>query len=75
MLNYGGWQSQLIKQTNADFVIPNNNPKLAFSIINEVVFNQQKITLMSKMSRKLSERFSLESFLSKFEKIINETTS
>ena len=75
MLNYGGWQSQLIKQTNAGFVIPNNDPKLAFSIIKEVVFNHQKITLMSKMSKKLSERFSLESCLNKFEKIINETIS
>ena len=25
MINYGGWQSKLIKKNNAGFTIPNNN--------------------------------------------------
>ena len=72
MINYGGWQSKIIENYSAGFIIPNNEPKLAFKIINDIVFDEKKITSMSNMSRKLSVKYSLESCSDKFDKVINQ---
>ena len=71
MLNYGGWQSELISKHQAGFVIPSNNPKKASSIINNILYDKNKIELMSRNSEKLSEEFSVSSNCQRFEKIIN----
>ena len=42
MINYGGWQSRLIKKNNAGFTIPNNNPKKALEIINKYILIKKK---------------------------------
>ena len=70
MLNYGGWQSQLLSRHGAGFLIPNNNSKLAANKIKKIIFDKKKIDEMSKMSNLLAKRFSIKKNYKKFEKII-----
>ena len=71
MINYGGWQSKLIKKNNAGFTIPNNNPKKASEIINKYIFDREKIIEMGICSKKLSQSFSIEKNFSIFENTLN----
>ena len=70
MLNYGGWQSKLIKKNNAGFNIPNDNPKKASDIINKYIFDKEKITRMGICSKKLSHSFSIKKNFSILEKTL-----
>ncbi len=71
MLNYGGWQSRLLKKNNAGFTIPNDNPKKALEIINKNIFNRKKIIEMGICSKKLSHSFSIEKNFSTFKNTLN----
>ena len=71
MINYGGWQSELIKKNNAGFIIPNNDPKKALEIINEYIFDNEKIIDMGLCSKKLSHSFSIEKNYTIFENTLN----
>ena len=73
MINYGGWQSKLIKKNGAGFTIPNNNPKKASEIINKYIFDREKIIEMGICSKKLSQSFSIEKNFSIFEKYSKST--
>ena len=70
MLNYGGWQSKLIKKNNAGFNIPNDNPKKASDIISKYIFDKEKITRMGICSKKLSHSFSIKKNFSILEKTL-----
>ena len=72
MLNYGGWQSELIRKSEAGFIIPNNNSKNAASIIKSVIFKKNKMNKMSKMSKKLSQNFSIDLCFFKLYKSLNK---
>ena len=50
MLNYGGWQADLIKN-NAGFIIPNNDPIQASVIIESYINDKDKINVMSNESK------------------------
>ena len=71
MLNYGGWQSRLLKKNGAGFTIPNDNPKKALEIINKNIFNREKIVSMGIRSKKLSYSFSTEKNFSIFKNTLN----
>ena len=76
MINYGGWQSDLLKKTGAGFIIPNNNPKEASDIINDLINNQKSINSMKANSKKLSESFTItlncKKFINIVKKVYNE---
>ena len=71
MLNYGGWQSKLIKKNNAGFTIPNDNPKKALEIINKYIIDREKIIEMGLCSKKLSHTFSIEKNFSIFKNTLD----
>ena len=71
MLNYGGWQSRLIKKSGAGFIIPNNSPKKAFEIINKYISDKEKIISMGYYSKQLSYSFSTEKNYSIFENTLD----
>ena len=60
MLNYGGWQSELIKKNGAGFTIPNHSAKKALEVIVKYIFDKEKLIEMGKCSKKLSQSFSIE---------------
>ena len=71
MLNYGGWQSRLIKKSGAGFIIPNNSPKKAIEIINKYISDKEKIVSMGHFSKQLSYSFSTEKNYSIFENTLD----
>ena len=70
MINYGGWQSDLIKKNKAGILIPNNEPAKAMSLIYETIFDKDKISSMSKASRELSFNYTVDVNYKKLEKLI-----
>ncbi len=60
MLNYHGWQYNLIKKNEAGFAIPNNDPNKAIGIINNYISNKEKIKNMCLKSKELSKNFTIE---------------
>ncbi len=57
MLNYEGWQYDLLKKQNAGFKIPSNDANKAALLINDVVNNQDRIKKMGISARYLSKKF------------------
>ena len=72
MLNYGGWQSDLLAKHEAGFNIPKNNPDGAYEIIKKVINDKIIIQKMSNNSKKLSKHFTLDSNYMKFQSVINQ---
>ena len=73
MLNYGGWQSNLINSSGAGFSIPPNNPKKASIIINKIIKDKKKLDLMAECSKKLSNNFKVEQCSDSFFNIVSST--
>ena len=73
MINYDGWQSDLIKNFNIGFKIPKNNPKKAAKKIKNIVDDKKSNLKMSKNSKKLSKEYSVNSNCDKFLKLIERT--
>ena len=71
MINYAGWQKDLLQETGAGFNIPSNNAKKAAEIINSIINNKEKINQMSKASNSLANKFSIEKNYQKFKTIID----
>jgi len=75
MINYGGWQADLIKKTGCGFIIPSNKPENAAKILDKMINNKEKLKEMSKASLTLSQEFSIENNYRKFEQVIDHVTS
>ncbi len=71
MLNYGGWQSELIKKNGAGFTIPNHSAKKALKVIIKYISDKEKLSYMGKRSKKLSQSFSIEKNFSILQKTLN----
>jgi glycosyltransferase involved in cell wall biosynthesis len=75
MINYEGWQAELLNKTKAGFTIPKNNPKEAAKILNDVLINKEKINQMSLCSERLSLKFDINTNYKKFEQVIDTAYS
>ena len=71
MLNYGGWQSELIIKNKAGFTISKNDPKKAIQKINDIVNNKSLLKNMANNSKDLSYLFSTNSNFKKLQDVIN----
>ena len=71
MINYGGWQADLLKESGAGFIIPHNNSFLAAKILNDVLTNDETLDQMKKASRQLSHQFDVNTNFQKFETVID----
>ena len=71
MINYGGWQSDLLNQTGAGFTIPSNDPITSAEKINKIITNKTKLNQMSKASMILANKFDIETNYKKFEKVVD----
>ncbi len=71
MINYGGWQADLLKESGAGFIIPQNNSSQAAKIINNVLTNDETLNQMKKASRQLSHQFDVNTNFRKFETVID----
>jgi len=71
MINYGGWQAELLKQSGAGFNITKNDPIKAAKKLNEVITNDRMLNQMGLASRKLAKLFDINTNYRKFEKVID----
>jgi len=71
MINYGGWQADLLKESGAGFIIPQNNSSQAAKILNDVLTNDETLNQMEKASRQLSHQFDVNTNFQKFETVID----
>ena len=71
MINYGGWQADLLKESGAGFIIPQNNSAQAAKILNDVLTNDETLNQMKKASRQLSHQFDINTNFRKFETVID----
>ena len=71
MINYGGWQADLLKESGAGFIIPQNNSSQAAKILNDVLKNDETLNQMKKASRQLSHQFDVNTNFQKFETVID----
>ena len=75
MINYNGWQADLLNKTGAGFIIPPNDPKSAARRIDDIIKSKSRLDKMSNESKKLSYKFDLESNYKKFEQVIDDITT
>ena len=71
MLNYGGWQKELLENSGAGFIIPKNDSKLAAEEINKYIKDKDKLMNMSNAALKIAKKFDVNSNYKKFEKVID----
>ena len=71
MINYGGWQADIIDNTGCGFVIPSNDAKESALQINKIINNKNLLKQMSKASHDLAYKFDIDTNYSKFEKVID----
>jgi len=71
MINYQGWQADLLKKSNAGFIIPNNDSSEAAKIINAKIKNTKKLEYMGREAHKLSLKFDIKTNFNKLIKILD----
>jgi glycosyltransferase involved in cell wall biosynthesis len=71
MINYGGWQKELLDDSGAGFTIPKRNAKISAKKINNLLKNKNKLNNMSEASLILAKKFDIESNFKKFVRVID----
>jgi len=71
MLNYKGWQADLLIDSGAGFIIPSNNPTSAANKINDIINDDSLLIKMSRASYNLASEFDIDTNYKKFEKVID----
>tara|TARA_Y100000590_G_scaffold346139_1_gene396241 strand:- start:1345 stop:2535 length:1191 start_codon:yes stop_codon:yes gene_type:complete len=71
MINYGGWQADLIKDIGFGFVIPSNDAINSAKIINKIIRDKAKLNQMSKASINLAKEFDIETNYQKFVGVVD----
>jgi glycosyltransferase involved in cell wall biosynthesis len=71
MINYGGWQAELLEKTEAGFVVDVNSPKQAALDLKNRIDNEKWLSQASKASKNLGKsRFSRDNLAKSFEKTL-----
>ena len=71
MINYTGWQRNVLEQNNAGFYVPYNDPPRGAEILNNIISDEKIQKNMSNAAKTLAEKyFSIDIQYPKFEKIL-----
>ena len=71
MINYGGWQADLLMEHKAGFIIPNNNSLEAAKILNDVIIDDNSLQEMGQAARSLANRFDIDTNYAKFKTVVD----
>ena len=71
MINYGGWQADLLEKTGCGFRIPPNDAEDSAIILNKIINDEEQLEHMSKASATLAKNFSVDTNYQKFEQVID----
>jgi glycosyltransferase involved in cell wall biosynthesis len=71
MINYGGWQKDLLEKTKSGIAIPPDEPLQAAEILHDFITNERKLAAYSASARKLArDQFSVTNLYKRFEKTV-----
>ena len=71
MINYSGWQRDMLEKHNAGFYVPYDDPVKGARILNEILIDQTNQIIMGESAKKLAEeQFSLQVQFPNFEKVL-----
>ena len=71
MINYGGWQADLLNKMGCGFTIPPNDAINSAKKINDIITDKPKLSQMSKASISLAGAFDIETNYNKFVGVID----
>ena len=71
MINYGGWQADLLRETKAGLVVPADDPHIAAKQLNALIADQGALRKMGTASKHLACRFDVETCFKLFAKTID----
>ena len=71
IINYGGWQADLIHETKAGLVVPADDPRTAAKQLNTLISDQVALKKMATASKHLASRFDVETWFKLFAKSID----
>ena len=71
MINYGGWQSDLLKNFGCGFTIPSDDAISSAKIINKMIIDKTNLNRMSKSSVVVAKKFDLETNCKKFLSLVD----
>ena len=71
MINYGGWQADLLRETKAGLVVPADDPRTAAEQLNTLISDQTDLRKMATASKQLASRFDVETCFKLFAKTID----
>jgi len=71
MINYGGWQADLLSKMSCGFIIPPNDAINSAKKINDIITDKSKLSQMSKASINLAHKFDIETNYNKFVDVID----
>ena len=71
MINYSGWQRELLEKYKAGFYVPHDNPEQGAIKLNQILNDPSQLEFMGKAARQLAEeKFSINAQYPKFEKVL-----
>ena len=71
MINYSGWQREILEKNQAGFYVPHDDPEKGARILNEILKDGDRQKLMGESARQLAEeKFSIEVQFPKFENVL-----
>lgn len=71
MINYSGWQREILEKNQAGFYVPHDDPETGARILNEILKDRDCQKLMGKSARQLAkEKFSIDVQFPKFENVL-----
>ena len=71
MINYGGWQAELLRKTQAGLIVPADDPRTAAEQLNTLISDQASLRKMGTASKHLASRFDVETCFDLFAKSID----
>ena len=72
MINYGGWQEELLRETGCGFVIPSDDATTSAKIINGIITDKSILSKMSKASLALAGEFDVETNFQRFVQVLDK---
>ncbi len=75
MINYQGWQADILKQSGAGIVVPPNSPENAATILHELLFDNQRLKKAQVATRELAEtRFNRDDLAAQLLTLLEQTS-
>ena len=71
IINYGGWQADLLRKTKAGLVVPSDDPRTAAEQLNTLISDQAALRKMGTASKHLASRFDVGTCFKLFAKSID----